>query len=444
MKFEAICAIATPMGSSALGIIRLSGKDLSPFFKKVFSKTLADRKATLVNIFDGDNLLDRSIVIYYKSPRSYTGEDLIEIICHGNQIIMNSIIDLLIKNGARNANPGEFSERAFLNNKVSLTQAEAIGDLILASDERAVKAAQNSLSGKFSKEIQIVAEKVLTQRAEVESIINFPEDEDVPDLNFHKIITNIDLILSLLEASIENSFEGAALNRRRKYVFAGKPNTGKSSLINCMLRKGASIVSNHAGTTRDAIEYELNINNRIVNITDTAGLRDTSDDIEQEGISKALECIDLADRVFYVVDDTKGLTNYDTKFISDSNINKYTIIFNKIDLTGKKPFINDLENHVYVSAKNDFGIDLVKQIIQNDFSNEGVSENAYMARSRHLELMRQTKDHLAQCKEDILVQNLDLAAEELRLAHVALSSILGQNSTEDLLKEIFNSFCIGK
>ena len=444
MKDKAICAIATPIGSSALGIIRVSGKDLTSLMERVFSRTFEDRNATLVNIFDDKEILDQSMIIYYKSPRSYTGEDLIEIICHGNHIVMNSILNLLIKNGARPANPGEFSERAFFNNKINLAQAEAVADLISASDQKAVKAAQNSLSGKFANEINSIAHAILSIRAEIESVINFPEDDDVPDLNIKSIQTKIDKTFLLLSEIIKNSSEGATLNHRKIYAFVGRPNSGKSSLINCLLRKDASIVSSHAGTTRDAIEYELNINNKIVNIIDTAGIHDTNDDVEKEGISRALKSITYADKVFYIVDDTKGIDDSDKKFIEKHKIKKYIILCNKIDLTGKKPHIHNSSEHVYVSAKENLGINLIKQIIEDDFTGNDDAENTYLARTRQLELLYDAQNHLRESKQNLTAGNYDFSAEELRLAHVALSSILGQNSTKELLNEIFNSFCIGK
>ena len=444
MNNEAICAIATPPGSSALGIIRVSGEDLSLLIGKVFSRSFEARKATLVNILDNDDILDKSIIIYYEHPKSYTGEDMIEIICHGNHIVMNSILNLFIKNGARNANPGEFSERAFFNNKINLSQAEAVADLISASDHRAVKAAQNSLSGKFAQEIIYLSQSILSLRAEVESIINFPEDDDVPDINLKNIEVNIDKIISLFSEVLNACSEGATLNQRKIFAFVGKPNSGKSSLINCLLRKDASIVSGHAGTTRDAIEYELNINDKIVNIIDTAGIRDTNDYVEQEGISRTLKSITNADKVFYIVDDSKGITESEKKFIKNHDIKKHTILFNKIDLTDKKPVIDNSSGYVYVSAKESLGINLIKEIIQEEFSNENISENTYLARKRHIELLNMAQKHLKESKENLMHGNFDFSAEELRLAHVALSSILGQNSTDDLLNEIFNSFCIGK
>ncbi len=445
MSNEAICAIATPYGSSALGIIRVSGTNLSTFVKRIFHKSLEDRKATLVNITDEKAILDEAIVIYYASPKSFTGEDMVEIICHGNQIVMNSIVSMLIKNGARNANPGEFTERAFLNDKIDLSQAEAIADLISASDQRAVRAAHNSLSGKFAQEIKYLLEELIKVRAEVESIINFPEDDDVPELNKNNIRKKIYKVSSALADVIKNSYQGELLNQRKKYVFVGKPNSGKSSLINCLLRKDASIVSNKAGTTRDVLEYELNINDKIINIVDTAGLRESSDDIEVEGISRAIKSIADSDKVFYVIDDSVGITESDTAFIKNQNISNYIFLFNKIDLTGKKANIDKRGyDSVYVSAKKELGIELIKQIIEEDFSSDNFLETTYLARSRHVNLLQKGHEHLKKSEENVLANNFDFTAEELRLSHAALSSILGQNPTEDLLNEIFNNFCIGK
>ena len=224
MEVQAICAIATPPGSSALGIIRISGNNLKELTKKIFSKELENRKAVLVNILNNKRLLDNCISIYYEAPKSYTGEDMIEIICHGNHVIMNSVITLLNGMGIRHAEPGEFTERAFFNDKLNLIQAEAISDLISASDIRAVKAAQNSRSGKFVDEVNIIRDAILSIRAEIESLINFPEDDDVPDLSIAKIKKSILKVLTDIEILIKKSKEGMALSNTITYAVVGKPN----------------------------------------------------------------------------------------------------------------------------------------------------------------------------------------------------------------------------
>jgi tRNA modification GTPase len=445
MNTQAICAIATPPGSSALGIIRISGKNLKNLTKQIFSKDLEDRKAILVSVIDHKNLLDNCVSIFYESPKSYTGEDMIEIICHGNQVIMNSILSLLNKKGIRIARPGEFTERAFFNDKVDLIQAEAISDLISSSDSRAVKAAHNSLSGKFADEIKIICEKILSTRAEVESVINFPEDDDVPVLSIASIKNSLAKILIDIEALIKKSKKGRALNNRPTYAVVGKPNSGKSSLINFLLREDASIVTSKKGTTRDSICYQLNLNNSIVNIIDTAGIHDTNDEIEKEGIARSASSIAKSDRVLYLVDDNQGLTQEDKKLIEKYDIKNYFLVFNKIDITKKESKITTTEpQEIYVSVKTGEGMHLIEDIIKTAFKSDNTAENIYLARSRHIECLQNGQKHLLDSKNAANEKSLDILAEELRLSHIAISSILGQNPTEDLLTEIFASFCIGK
>jgi tRNA modification GTPase len=445
MNTQAICAIATPPGSSALGIIRISGKNLKNLTKQMFSKDLEDRKAILVSVIDHKNLLDNCVSIFYESPKSYTGEDMIEIICHGNQVIMNSILSLLNKKGIRIARPGEFTERAFFNDKVDLIQAEAISDLISSSDSCAVKAAHNSLSGKFADEIKIICEKILSTRAEVESVINFPEDDDVPVLSIASIKNSLAKILIDIEALIKKSKKGRELNNRPTYAVVGKPNSGKSSLINFLLREDASIVTSKTGTTRDSICYQLNLNNSIVNIIDTAGIHDTNDEIEKEGIARSASSIAKSDRVLYLVDDNQGFTQEDKKLIEKYDIKNYFLVFNKIDITKKESKITTTEpQEIYVSVKTGEGMNLIEDIIKTAFKSDNTAENIYLARSRHIECLQNGQKHLLDSKNAANEKSLDILAEELRLSHMAISSILGQNPTEDLLTEIFASFCIGK
>ena len=323
MKSNAICAIATAKGSSALGVIRISGDNLNSLLSHLFTKKLSDRRAILTNVKFKNVVFDNCIVILYCAPKSYTGEDVIEIITHGNPVIMNSIIELLCQNGVSNAAPGEFTERAFINNKISLEKAEAVADLISASDIQAVRAAQNSLSGKFYDDVNEVLTSIVSLRAELETIINFPEDNDTPDLIIKKITDQVERIALLLDNILITSREGRSLNHKRTYAFIGKPNSGKSSIINCLLREDASIVTSIAGTTRDSIEYELSINNKIVTIIDTAGIRTAQDKVEIEGIGRSIKAALKADKIFYIVDISRGLDKDDHAILKNYNITKY-------------------------------------------------------------------------------------------------------------------------
>ena len=445
MKSNAICAIATAKGSSALGVIRISGENLNSLLSHLFTKKLSDRRAILTDIKFQNVVLDNCIVILYCAPKSYTGEDVIEIITHGNPVIMNSIIELLCKHGVSNAAPGEFTERAFLNNKISLEKAEAVADLISASDIQAVRAAQNSLSGKFYDDVNKVLTSVVSLRAELETIINFPEDDDTPDLMIKKISEQVERITLLLDNLLINSKEGRSLNQKRTYAFIGKPNSGKSSIINCLLREDASIVTNIAGTTRDSIEYELSINNKIVTIVDTAGIRATQDKVEIEGIERSIKAVLKADKIFYVVDVSIGLDKDDHAILKNYNITNYDIVFNKIDLEGlESRVIQKSPTEIYLSAINNIGIDLIRDRVDEDFIQVEKVEDLYLARSRHVDHLIDAKECINRCPSHISDCKYDILAEDMRNAHIALSSILGQNPTEELLNEIFTSFCIGK
>ena len=445
MKSNAICAIATAKGSSALGVIRISGENLNSLLSHLFTKKLSDRRAILTDIKFQNVVLDNCIVILYCAPKSYTGEDVIEIITHGNPVIMNSIIELLCKHGVSNAAPGEFTERAFLNNKISLEKAEAVADLISASDIQAVRAAQNSLSGKFYDDVNKVLTSIVSLRAELETIINFPEDDDTPDLMIKKISEQVERITLLLDNLLINSKEGRSLNHKRTYAFIGKPNSGKSSIINCLLREDASIVTNIAGTTRDSIEYELSINNKIVTIVDTAGIRATQDEVEVEGIERSIKAVLKADKIFYVVDVSIGLDKDDHAILKNYNITNYDIVFNKIDLEGlESRVIQKSPTEIYLSAINNIGIDLIRDRVDKDFIQVEKVEDLYLARSRHVDNLIDAKECIDRCPSHISDCKYDILAEDMRNAHIALSSILGQNPTEELLNEIFTSFCIGK
>ena len=445
MKSNAICAIATAKGSSALGVIRISGESLNSLLSHLFTKKLSDRRAILTDIKFQNTVFDNCIVILYCAPKSYTGEDVIEIITHGNPVIMNSIIELLCQHGVSNAAPGEFTERAFINNKISLEKAEAVADLISASDIQAVRAAQNSLSGKFYDDVNEVLTSIVSLRAELETIINFPEDDDTPDLMIKKITEQVERITLLLDNLLFNSKEGRSLNHKRTYAFIGKPNSGISSIINCLLREDASIVTSIAGTTRDSIEYELSINNKIVTIIDTAGIRTTQDKVEIEGIERSIKAVLKADKIFYVVDVSRGLDKEDHAILKNYNITNYDIVFNKIDLEGLEPKVSRKSpTEIYLSAINNIGIDLIRDRVDEDFIKVEKAEDLYLARSRHVDHLMDAKECINRCPSHISDCKYDILAEDMRNAHVALSSILGQNPTEELLNKIFTNFCIGK
>ena len=445
MDNRAICAIATPVGVSALGIIRVSGPQLHQKIDSLFDKKLRDREATYVNFIHQEKTIDQCVAIFYEAPRSYTGEDMLEIISHGNSIIMNSIMRALQDFGVQQAEPGEFTKRAFMNNKIDLTQAEAVADLISASSIQSVKAANNSLSGQFARDIETIQDSILGLRSLIESVINFPEEDDVSSESLKDAKNDLQKIILSIQNLQKHSINGLMLNFRPTYAVIGKPNSGKSSLINALLREDASIVTEVEGTTRDSIKYSLCLNNQIINLVDTAGLRETNDLAEEAGIARTFTTASKSEKIIYMIDDQKGMSQEDEIFLNDYSSKNCYLIFNKIDMTGKQAkIIKNNFTEIHMSVKKNLGLDLFKNVILDDLSNIDYSENTHLARERHLELLSNASNHLEQCRASMLNSSLEICAEELRLAHLALSSILGQNSSEELLNRIFTTFCIGK
>ena len=440
-----IAAISTPPGNSGIGIIRVSGPEVPKLIKKLFKKPLNPREATLRKLHDLDgNIIDNAIAIYFQQPKSYTGEDMLEIHTHGNPIILETILNNITRNNIRHAKPGEFTEKAFLNDKIDLTQAEAVSDLITSRSLSAVKGAYNSLRGRFSDKILEASDKVLELRAKIESAINFPED-DVPENSRITLKRDLSIIEKKIRQVILSASKGIKLNKQNTFCVAGQPNTGKSSLINLLLGDSSSIVSDIPGTTRDSIQYEVQSDGHTFMIIDTAGLRDSDNEIEKQGITKTKEALSKADKVLYVVDDQIGFSDKDKNIINEFGIENYDLIFNKIDITKKKSSLKKGNvNKAYISVLKEKGIEHVINLIKQDNSQKISAENTITARSRHLSSARTALQSLYNAQEYLDNDELELIAEELRLAHEQLSQITSGNSSEELLAKIFSEFCIGK
>ena len=441
---ETIAAISTAHGKSAIGVIRVSGKNTLKIIKDFIGRELKPRFATNVKIHDKNNvLIDDVIVIYYRGPSSYTGEDMLEIQSHGNPITMDFILESICDSYARLSKPGEFTERAFLNNKIDLVQAEAIADLINASHISASKAAMITLQGNFSKNIGLLIEEVLVLRANIEACINFPED-DSPDNSSKNNFNAINSLIASLRKLIKSVDNGIVVNKTPTITIIGKPNVGKSSLANLLLGEQGSIVSSVPGTTRDALHHEVVLAKNNITIIDTAGLRKTSDNIELQGIEITKKSINIASLVLYVVDDSVGFDEEDKALIIENKINNYWVINNKIDLTGADPTATNIRdiNYFNISTIQNLGINnLKKKLSENSVPDD---ETTGTARLRH-------REHLKSCLENLRMAldcnnslQLELVAEELRLAHASLVAIMGGDVNEDLLDKIFSDFCIGK
>ena len=441
---ETIAAISTAYGNAAIGVIRISGNHVQSIITKYIVGNLLPRLATNTSIKDnGGKVIDSVIAIFYENPKSYTGEDMLEIQSHGNPVILNSIMECLCGEYARLANPGEFTERAFLNNKIDLIQAEAIIDIINSTNSNASKSAIKSLQGRFSEKINNIKSMILDLRAMIEASINFPEDE-VPDIQLNKHKQSINVIISELENIIKSAVSGIAINCKTSFAIVGKPNVGKSSLSNLLLGEQGSIVSSRPGTTRDTIRHEINFKKNIVTFYDTAGLRSPANKIESEGINLTKKTILKSSIVLYMVDDTCGFDKADAQIITDNDIDNYWLINNKIDKTNKKPSFCEQNNikNFNVSVLENLGVDLLINEITN--LNSISDENIGTARQRHLDLLKKALDHLYMAKKYNDNQGLDIVAEELRRAHHIIDEILGGQVNKELLDKVFSDFCIGK
>ncbi|QFI39546.1 tRNA uridine-5-carboxymethylaminomethyl(34) synthesis GTPase MnmE [Moritella marina ATCC 15381] len=450
---ETIIAQATPPGRGGVGIIRISGPKTELVAQAILNKIPTVRKADYLSFLDEEQqTIDQGIAILFKAPNSFTGEDVLELQGHGGPVIMDMLMRRILKiDGIRMARPGEFSERAFLNDKMDLTQAEAIADLIDATSERAVKSAMNSLQGEFSKKINTLTESLIHLRIYVEAAIDFPEEE-VDFLADGKIAQALYNIMDNLTAVQKEAKQGAIIREGMKVVIAGRPNAGKSSLLNALAGKESAIVTDIAGTTRDVLREHIHIDGMPLHIIDTAGLRESPDRVEQIGIERAWEEINNADQVLFMVDGTTTDATDPAEIWPDfidrlpSSIG-LTVIRNKMDLTGESPIVVKDQSHSIfkISAKENLGLNELKDHLKECMGYQSNTEGGFIARRRHLDAIEKADEHLQIGKMQMEVYMAgELLAEELRLAQEQLSEITGEFTSDDLLGRIFTSFCIGK
>lgn len=450
---DTIVAQATAPGRGGVGIIRVSGPDVEAVAKVILGKIPKVRYAEYLPFMDQhQEVLDQGIALLFKAPHSFTGEDVLELQGHGGPVVMDMLIKaiLTIKN-IRSANPGEFSERAFMNDKLDLAQAEAIADLIEATSEQAAKSALHSLQGEFSKKIYHLVESLIHLRIYVEASIDFPEEE-VDFLSDGKIGKDLYQIIDNLDAVQKQAKQGAILREGMKVVIAGRPNAGKSSLLNNLVGIDRAIVTDIAGTTRDVMREHIHIDGMPLHIIDTAGLRESADEVEKIGIERAWDEINSADRVLFMLDATTTDAQ-DPREIWPDFIDRLpeniglTVVRNKADLTGEVLSVNEENSHpVYpISAKTGLGVDALKEHLKDIMGYKSNSEGGFMARRRHLEALDNAQRHLLEGKIQLEEFKAgELLAEELRLTQQYLSEITGEFSSDDLLGRIFSSFCIGK
>lgn len=444
---DTIAAIATAPGKGGIGVVRLSGKKALEIGQKITQSRLKPRHAHYCD-FNGasQEVIDQGIAIYFKAPHSFTGEDVVELQGHGGTIILNMLLKATLELGARLAKPGEFSERAFLNDKLDLAQAEAIADMIDANSEAAAKSALRSLQGDFSVHIRSLVEALIHLRVHVEAAIDFPEEEIdfLADEAIQHQLSEVDQRIKNIQKSCQ---QGSILREGITVVIAGKPNAGKSSLLNALAGKESAIVTDIEGTTRDILREHIQINGVPLHIIDTAGLRISNDIVENEGIKRAIAAIKDADHILLVKDihdcDHNAIDDFLTTFVGNEPLNiPISFIHNKSDLLEDIPK-NDKEN-LYISAKNGIGIESLKAHLLESVGYHQTTEGAFAARQRHLEAIDIAQSHLALAQAQLDYGNGELLAEELLMAQNALNTITGDFSSDDLLGEIFSSFCIGK
>lgn len=441
---DTIAAIATPPGRGGVGIIRVSGPLVKTISEKILGKILQPRFADYLPFLDKNSeIIDSGLGLYFVGPNSFTGEDVLELQGHGGPVVMDLLLQRVISLGARIAKPGEFSERAFLNDKVDLAQAEAIADLIEAGSEQAAKSAVKSLQGEFSRWVDESVEALTHLRMYVEAAIDFPEEE-VDFLSDGHVMKSLENILIEMNKIFASAQQGVLLRDGMRVVLIGQPNTGKSSLLNALAGRDSAIVTNIAGTTRDVLREEINIDGMPLHIIDTAGLRESSDIVEQEGIKRTWKEIEQADRALLLVDDKFGITEDDDKIRQKLPKSlEITLIHNKIDLSNSPASIK--ENEIALSAKTGLGVELLRDHLKKIMGYTGLTEGVFLARRRHLDALIRAKEFVVNGQTQLQESKAgELLAEDLRQAQHALGEITGFVSSDELLGKIFSSFCIGK
>lgn len=451
-KRDTIVAQATASGRGGVGIVRLSGPkslDLAKAFIGFEPKARHAHYTPFLN--QQGEQIDEGIALYFPGPNSFTGEDIFELQCHGGPVVIDLLIKEAVSHGARLARPGEFSERAFLNDKMDLTQAEAIADLIESSSEQAARCALRSLQGAFSSEINQLVELLTNLRIYVEAAIDFP-DEEIDFLSDGKVLSDLKAIIAQVAEVQSRAHQGSLLREGMTVVIAGRPNAGKSSLLNALAGRETAIVTDIEGTTRDLLREQIDIDGMPLHIIDTAGLRDAPDQVEQIGINRAWEEIRKADRILVMVDARTSESTDPHELIPElsehlDDFRHITLIRNKIDLVNEAASLEEIDGltQIRLSARENIGVELLQQHLKTVMGYQGSGEGAFMARRRHLDALEQATEVLNTGLWQLESNGAgELLAEDLRLAQQLLGEITGQISADDLLGKIFGSFCIGK
>ena len=455
MLFDTIAAISTPKGEGGIGIIRISGDKSFEILDKIFkpknpNKDLGFYQFNYGFIYDGEKVIDESMVVRMKAPKTYTCEDVVEINCHGGQFVTQKVLELVLKNGARHAEQGEFTKRAFMNGRIDLSQAEAVMDLIQGKTEKSISLSLDQLRGDLRDKINSFKKALLDITAHVNVVLDYPE-EGIDDPLPVELRDNLEAVYEEATRLIESYDKGKKIKEGIKTVIVGKPNVGKSTLLNSLLREERAIVTHVAGTTRDVIEEVINIKGIPLVLVDTAGIRQTDDIVENIGVEKSKEFIEKADLVLLVLDASRELEDEDREVINQINENhkKVIVLLNKIDLERKIDLDEyNFENIVEISAQKNVGIEDMEEKIYSFIVDEKVedsSEKLIITNVRHKMALEKTKDAIRNIFETIdMGLPMDLISVDLKEALDSLSEITGEISSEDILDHVFGNFCVGK
>ncbi|MBD59990.1 MAG: tRNA uridine-5-carboxymethylaminomethyl(34) synthesis GTPase MnmE [Citromicrobium sp.] len=452
---DTIAAVATAAGRGGIGILRLSGPAALAIARRLTGRDqFRPRYAHRADFHDAEGTrLDDGLALYFPGPHSFTGEDVIELNCHGSPVVLDLLLQAACAHGARPAEPGEFSRRAFLNDKLDLAQAEAIADLIDSASAEAARNALRSLSGAFSERVHELVEAVTRLRVYVEAAIDFPDEEDVDFLAEGDVAARLADVAARLAAVRESARQGSLLREGLKLVIAGRPNAGKSSLLNALAGEERAIVTAIEGTTRDVLREDILVHGLPLHIVDTAGLRDSDDPVEQEGVRRAMVEIGSADRVILVVDDSAGGAPPALADLLPAGVEPpppgtpVTRVHNKIDLSGTAAAINSTADitDIWLSAQSGDGLSLLREHLRDSVGLASAGESTFSARRRHLDALDRAAAHLTDARAQLAGSGAgELVAEDLRYVQGCLGEITGRVSSDDLLGEIFSSFCIGK
>jgi tRNA modification GTPase len=442
---DTIAAIATPAGYGGVGMVRLSGPDVPAIARALLGTLPPARHAGLHDFRAEDGILiDTGLALYFPAPASFTGEDILELHGHGGPVVMDLLLQRVLELGARNARPGEFSERAFLNNKLDLAQAEAIADLIESGTAQAARAAVRSLRGEFSRQVHALLERLIELRGYVEAALDFP-DEEIDFLAGNQIVERLIDLLQQFDAIHAAAHQGQLLRDGMTLVICGRPNAGKSSLLNVLAGYDAAIVTDIPGTTRDVLREHIQIEGLPLHVIDTAGLHDSPDQIEKHGMERTHRELGNADHALLVIDDQVGITTADTSILEALPAGvPHTPVYNKIDLSGRPPGPVEGTDAVAISARTGAGIAALREHLKQCAGYTELPEGGFSARRRHLDALERAMQAVREGIRLGREQAGELLAEELRQAQQALNEITGEFTSDDLLGRIFSDFCIGK